>query len=70
MTKAKPGLRIAIAGLGVVGSEVARQLMSRADDLGMAAGQPLHLVAVSARDRSADRGFQLDNITGMMMQLR
>jgi homoserine dehydrogenase len=62
MTKAKSGLRIAIAGLGVVGSEVARQLMSRADDLGMAAGQPLHLVAVSARDRSADRGFQLDNI--------
>ena len=62
MTKAKSGLKIAIAGLGVVGSEVARQLINRYDELGMVAGQSLDVVAVSARDRSADRAFSLDGI--------
>ena len=51
MTKAKSGLKIAIAGLGVVGSEVARQLINRHGDLAIAAGQSLDIVAVSARDR-------------------
>ena len=62
MTKAKFGLKIAIAGLGVVGSEVARQLINRNEDLAAAAGQSLDIVAVSARDRSADRAFSLGNI--------
>ena len=62
MTKAKSGLKIAIAGLGVVGSEVARQLINRHSDLATAAGQSLDIVAVSARDRSADRAFSLDGI--------
>ena len=62
MIKAKPGLKIAIAGLGVVGSEVARQLINRHGDLAIAAGQSLDIVAVSARDRSADRAFSLDGI--------
>ena len=62
MTKAKSGLKIAIAGLGVVGSEVARQLINRHGDLAIAAGQSFDIVAVSARDRSADRAFSLDGI--------
>ena len=62
MTKAKSGLKIAIAGLGVVGSEVARQLINRHGDLAIAAGQSLDIVAVSARDRSAERAFSLDGI--------
>ena len=62
MTKAKSGLKIAIAGLGVVGSEVARQLINRHGDLAIVAGQSLDIVAVSARDRSVDRAFSLDGI--------
>jgi homoserine dehydrogenase len=68
MTKAKSGLKIAIAGLGVVGSEVARQLINRHGDLAIVAGQSLDIVAVSARDRSVDRAFSLDGICCMMMQ--
>ena len=62
MSKAKSSLKIAIAGLGVVGAEVARQLISRSEELGGAAGSPMRLVAVSARDRSVDRGLALDGI--------
>ncbi len=62
MSKARSSLKIAIAGLGVVGAEVARQVICRGKQLGMAAGRHLEVVAVSARDRSADRGINLDGI--------
>ncbi|MEC8109619.1 MAG: homoserine dehydrogenase, partial [Pseudomonadota bacterium] len=55
-------LRIAIAGLGVVGSEVARQLTHRQLDLALSSGRVLQLVAVSARSTTADRGFSMDHI--------
>ena len=55
-------LRIAIAGLGVVGGEVARQLMHRQDQLALASGRALQLVAVSARSAEADRGFSMARI--------
>ena len=49
-------LRIAIAGLGVVGAETARQLVTAADRLSARAGVALRLVAISARS-DKDRGF-------------
>ena len=55
-------LKIAIAGLGVVGGEVARQLMHRQQQLALASGRALQLVAVSARSATADRGFSIDQI--------
>ena len=55
-------LKIAIAGLGVVGAEVARQLLRRQQSLALASGRMLQLVAVSARSASADRGFLMDQI--------
>ncbi len=62
MSNAKSSLKIAIAGLGVVGAEVARQVINRGDELGVAAGMPIEIVAVSARERSVDRGVNLDGI--------
>ncbi len=62
MSNAKSSLKIAIAGLGVVGAEVARQVINRDDELGVAAGSPIQIVAVSARERSVDRGVNLDGI--------
>ena len=55
-------LKIAIAGLGVVGGEVARQLMHRQRQLALASGRALQLVAVSARSATTDRGFSMDQI--------
>ena len=57
-----PPLRVAIAGLGVVGSEVARQLTLRAGDLKAPAPRGFDIVAVSARNRDTDRGFDMDGI--------
>ena len=55
-------LKIAIAGLGVVGGEVARQLIYRQQQLTLASGRALQLVAVSARSARADRGFSMAKI--------
>ena len=62
MPQDKSPLKIAIAGLGVVGGEVARQLMHRQQQLALASGRALQLVAVSARSASTDRGFSMDQI--------
>ena len=62
MSKNISPLKIAIAGLGVVGGEVARQLMHRQQQLALASGRALQLVAVSARSATADRGFSMDQI--------
>lgn len=52
-------LRIGLAGLGTVGAETARLLISRSAELSLRAGRDLQLVAVSARARGRDRGFDL-----------
>lgn len=52
-------LRIALAGLGTVGAGVIRLLESNAELVTARAGRPLEIVAVSARDRSRDRGLDL-----------
>ncbi len=52
-------LRVALAGLGTVGGGVIRLLDANRDLIARRAGRPIEVVAVSARDRSKDRGFDL-----------
>ncbi len=52
-------LRLAIVGLGTVGVGVIRLLEENAALIARRAGRPLQIVAVSARDRSRDRGVDL-----------
>ncbi len=52
-------LRVALAGLGTVGGGVVRLLDANADLIARRAGRRIEVVAVSARDRSRDRGFDL-----------
>nr|WP_137676916.1 homoserine dehydrogenase [Parerythrobacter lutipelagi] len=64
-------LRIAIAGLGTVGAGVVRLMTENGPVLTERAGRPIQIVAVSARDRSVDRGVDLsayaweDDMTAM-----
>jgi homoserine dehydrogenase len=52
-------LRIGVAGLGTVGSGVVKLLSEHRRLLAQRAGRGLELVAVSARDKSKDRGVDL-----------
>lgn len=52
-------LRIAIAGLGNVGGGVVKLLAENAGLITSRAGRPINISAVSARDRSRDRGTDL-----------
>lgn len=52
-------LRVALAGLGTVGGGVIRLLETNAELITRRAGRPIEVVAVSARDRSKDRGIDL-----------
>jgi len=58
MTETKP-LRIALAGLGTVGGGVIRLLDANRELIARRAGRPIEIVAVSARDRSKDRGVDI-----------
>ncbi|HEX4027980.1 MAG TPA: homoserine dehydrogenase [Rhizomicrobium sp.] len=51
--------RIAIAGLGTVGSGVVKALAARGDDLSHRAGRALQITAMSARDNARARGFEI-----------
>ena len=51
--------QIAIAGLGVVGAETARNLIENRETLSQKAGMDLQLSAVSARSKGKDRGFDM-----------
>ena len=55
-------LRLGIAGLGTVGAGVVRLLCEHADLLKTRTGRLLQVVAVSARDRTRDRGI---DVTGL-----
>jgi len=55
-------LKIGIAGLGTVGASLARILQTRADALTVSCGRAISIAAVSARDRSRDRGIDLSGI--------
>ena len=52
-------LRVALAGLGTVGGGVIRLLDANAELISRRAGRPIEVVAVSARDRTKDRGIDL-----------
>jgi homoserine dehydrogenase len=52
-------LSVALAGLGTVGAGVLRLLRENADIISARAGRPIAVTAVSARDRSRDRGVSL-----------
>ncbi|NNE83649.1 MAG: homoserine dehydrogenase, partial [Alphaproteobacteria bacterium] len=56
-------LRIAIAGLGTVGAGTLRVLEEHAELLAARAGAPLTVTAVSAKNKTKDRGVSLDGFT-------
>ncbi len=58
----KPPFKIAIAGLGTVGSGVLQLLDRQADLLAQRAGRRIVVVAVSARDRRRDRGTDISAV--------
>ena len=55
-------VKIAIAGLGTVGSAVLRRLRERREAIAARCGHTIEVVAVSARDRARARGVSLENI--------
>ncbi|MFN4355325.1 homoserine dehydrogenase [Parvibaculum sp.] len=55
-------LRIGIAGLGTVGAGVVKILAARGSFLSAASGREIKLVAVTARDRTKDRGIDLTGV--------
>jgi len=52
-------LRLAIVGLGTVGGGVIRLLETNRELVARRAGRPIEVVAISARDRTKDRGIDL-----------
>lgn len=54
-------LRIALAGLGTVGGGVIRLLEANAGLIARRAGRPITISAISARNRSKDRGVDLSS---------
>ena len=56
-------LRVGIAGLGTVGASVIRLLERQAAALAARAGRGVKVTAVSARDKSRDRGVDLSGVT-------
>jgi homoserine dehydrogenase len=55
-------LSVALAGLGTVGTGVLTLLRGNADIVAARAGRPIAVTAVSARDRSRDRGIPLTGL--------
>ena len=55
-------LKIGVAGLGTVGASLVRIIQSRANELAVTCGRPVKIVAVTARDRTKDRGIDLTGI--------
>ncbi len=54
--------KIAIAGLGEVGANVARILQNQSALIASRTGRKLELVAISSRDKNKDRGFNTQHI--------
>jgi homoserine dehydrogenase len=55
-------LRLGVAGLGTVGASVVRIVRQNAEGLALHAGRPIVVTAVSARDRSKDRGVDVSGL--------
>ena len=58
----RPALRVGLAGLGTVGAGVFRLLAANRAQIERRAGRPIEIVAVSARDRSRDRGIDVSGL--------
>jgi homoserine dehydrogenase len=56
-------LRVALAGLGTVGAGVIKLLDANHALISRRAGRPIEIVAISARNRSQDRGVDLSRFT-------
>ncbi|MGI9483412.1 MAG: homoserine dehydrogenase, partial [Hyphomicrobiales bacterium] len=56
-------LRLGLAGLGTVGAGVISIVQAHSEALAKRAGKPVAVSAVCARDRSRDRGVDLDGFT-------
>jgi homoserine dehydrogenase len=56
-------LKVGIAGLGTVGASVIRILARQNEAVAQRGGRPVEVVAVSARDKSKDRGIDLSGCT-------
>ncbi len=56
-------LKVAIAGLGTVGAGLVRLLHSQDETIAARAGRRIRITAVSARDKSKDRGCDLSGLT-------
>ncbi len=52
-------LKIGIAGLGTVGASLAKILAERDNMLAIACGRAIRVTAVTARDKTRDRGVDL-----------
>ena len=55
-------LRVGIAGLGTVGASVAETLLTKHDLIAARCGRAIKLVAVSAREKSRNRGVNLSGV--------
>jgi homoserine dehydrogenase len=56
-------LRVGVAGLGVVGASLVRLLQRQSEALANRTGRAIVVTAVSARDRTRDRGLNLNGVT-------
>ena len=56
-------LRVGIAGLGTVGASVIQLLRNQSNALATLTGRSIIVTAVSARDKTRDRGFNKDGLT-------
>jgi homoserine dehydrogenase len=55
-------LRIGVIGLGTVGTALVGTLQKNANFIASRAGRPMIVVAVSARDKTRDRGFDIKDL--------
>ncbi|AJY47081.1 homoserine dehydrogenase [Martelella endophytica] len=56
-------LKIGVAGLGTVGASLVRIIRERQEKLEISCGRAIEVTAVSARDRTRDRGVDLSGMT-------
>ncbi|MDR6819022.1 homoserine dehydrogenase [Neorhizobium sp. 2083] len=56
-------LKVGIAGLGTVGASLVRIIQTRANELATTCGRAIEITAVTARDKSRDRGIDISGIT-------
>jgi homoserine dehydrogenase len=56
-------LKVGIAGLGTVGASLVKIIQTRSNELATTCGRAIEITAVTARDRTRDRGIDVSGIT-------